>query len=194
VRTARSNSEIDSLAGRPIILPRKLRHLDLTRCVEFSDRGVRTFVNNIPRIEYLKLAKCYGIFDGTLTQLLPTTPVLAHLDLEELEALTNAVLQCLASSPRARSLLHLKVSDCTKMGYIGMLAVLQTCAGLRSLGMGSTRGLNLVLSQTAAMARRRSLRTVLMDRQHSIPAFHGSPLGRLRLLRRDVGRNSRDPF
>jgi F-box/leucine-rich repeat protein 2/20 len=89
--------------------------------------------------------------------------VLTHLDLEELEALTNAVFQCLASSPCARSLLHLNVSDCAEMGDIGMLAVLQTCTGLRSPVMGNTRISDLVLTETAAMVRRRSLRTVLMD-------------------------------
>jgi F-box/leucine-rich repeat protein 2/20 len=153
VRTVRSNSEIDSFTGRLIVPPRKIRHLDLTRCVEIFDRGIRTFVNNIPGIEYLKLAKCHGILDGTLTQLLSTTPALTHLDLEELEALTNAVFQCLASSPCARSLLHLNVSDCAEMGDIGMLAVLQTCTGLRSPVMGNTRISNLVLSETAAMVR-----------------------------------------
>jgi F-box and leucine-rich repeat protein 2/20 len=62
------DSEIDFITGRPIAPPRKLKHLDLTRCRGISDRGVRTFVNNIPEIEGLQLSKCNGMLDETLTQ------------------------------------------------------------------------------------------------------------------------------
>lgn len=157
------DSEIDFITGRPIAPPRKLKHLDLTRCRGISDRGVRTFVNNIPEIEGLQLSKCNGILDETLTQLLPTTPMLTHLDLEELEALTNAVPQSLANSPCAKRLRHLSVSYCENIGDIGMLALLQSCTGLQSLEMDNTRISNLVLVEAAAMVRQRTPRTILTD-------------------------------
>jgi F-box/leucine-rich repeat protein 2/20 len=157
------DSEIDFLTGRPIAPPRKLKHLDLTRCRGISDRGVRTFVNNIPEIEGLQLSKCNGILDETLTQLIPTTPMLTHLDLEELEALTNAVPQSLANSPCAKRLRHLSVSYCENIGDIGMLPVLQSCTSLQSLEMDNTRISNLVLVEAAAMVRQRAPRTIATD-------------------------------
>jgi F-box/leucine-rich repeat protein 2/20 len=157
------DNEIDFLTGRPIAPPRKLKHLDLTRCRGISDRGVRTFVNNIPEIVGLQLSKCNGILDETLTQLLPTTPMLTHLDLEELGALSNAVLQSLATSPCARRLRHLNVSYCENMGDTGMLALIQACTNLQSLEMDNTRISNLVLIEAAAMVRQRCPRTILTD-------------------------------
>jgi len=163
-------SEIDFLTGRPIAPPRKLKHLDLTRCRGISDRGIRTFVNNIPEIEGLQLSKCHGIVDETLTQLLPTTPMLTHLDLEELEALTNAVPQSLANSPCAKRLRHLSVSYCENIGDIGMLALVQSCTSLQSLEMDNTRISNLVLVEAAAMVRQRTPRTILTDNTPFQPA------------------------
>jgi F-box/leucine-rich repeat protein 2/20 len=157
------DSEIDFLTGRPIAPPRKLKHLDLTRCRGISDRGVRTFVNNIPEIEGLQLSKCNGIVDETITQLIPTTPMLTHLDLEELEALTNAVPQSLANSPCAKRLRHLSVSYCENIGDIGMLPLIQSCTGLQSLEMDNTRISNLVLVEAAAMVRQRTPRTIMTD-------------------------------
>lgn len=157
------DSEVDFLTGRPIVPPRKLKHLDLTRCRGITDQGVRTFVNNIPEIEGLQLSKCHGMLDDTLTQLLPTTPMLSHLDLEELEALTNAVLLSLSNSPCASRLRHLSVSYCENMGDSGMLALLQACTGLQSLEMDNTRISNLVLVEAAAMMRQRTPRTILTD-------------------------------
>lgn len=87
-----SNSEIDHISGRPIVPPRRLKHVDLTGCKSLTDKGVRSFVGNIPNIEGLQLSKCNGILDGTLTALLPTIPMLTHLDLEELEDLSNVTL------------------------------------------------------------------------------------------------------
>jgi F-box/leucine-rich repeat protein 2/20 len=164
------DSEIDFITGRPIAPPRKLKHLDLTRCRGITDRGVRTFVGNIPEIEGLQLSKCNGMFDDTLTQLLPTTPMLTHLDLEELEALTNAVLQSLATSPCAKRLRHLSVSYCENMGDTGMLALLQACTNLQSLEMDNTRISNLVLIEAAAMVRQRSHRTILPENTPFEPA------------------------
>lgn len=164
-------SEIDYISGRPIAPPRKLKHLDLTRCRGITDKGVRTFVGNIPEMEGLQLSKCRGVLDATMAELLPTTPMLTHLDLEELEDLTNATLQVLSSAPCAGRLRHLSISYCENMGDTGMLAVLKTCTNLQSLDMDNTRVGDLVLAAAAEMVRQRSGRTTVQG-----SAASGHPL------------------
>jgi len=151
-------SERCSSTGRPIVPPRKLKHLDLHQCLGISDSGVCRLVSNVPQIESLRLSKCHGISDGALIRLLPTTPVLIHLELERLEALTNAVLHSLASSPCARDLRYLNVSDCEAIDDIGVLSLLRSCTGLQSLDLDNTNISDRVLVQAAAMVRRRAPR------------------------------------
>jgi F-box and leucine-rich repeat protein 2/20 len=160
------DSEMDYITGRPIVPPRNLKHLDLTRCRGITDQGVRTFVNNMPYLEGLQLSKCTGILDATLTELLPTTPMLTHLDLEELEDLTNIVLQSLANAPCAKRLRHLSISYCENLGDSGMLPVLKTCTNLQSLEMDNTRISDLVLTEAAAMMRERSPRKIILGAPH----------------------------
>lgn len=152
------NSEIDFLTGRPVVPPRKLKHLDLTRCRGITDQGVRTLIKNIPDIEGLQLSKCPGIDDVTLTDLLATTPLLTHLDLEELEGLTNRSMQALATAPCAARLQHLCISYCENIGDPGMLPVVKACTNLRSLEMDNTRIGDLVLAEAAVMVRQRAPR------------------------------------
>jgi F-box/leucine-rich repeat protein 2/20 len=154
--------EINRSTGRPIVPPRRLKHLNLTRCRGISDTGIRTLVSNIPAIEDLLLSGCRGISDGSLTQLLPTTPVLAHLDVEGLELLTGAVLQNLASSRCARYLRHLNVADCKNMGDVDMTTLVQSCKGLRALFMDNTDVSDLVLIEAVTMVRQRNPHTVLV--------------------------------
>jgi F-box/leucine-rich repeat protein 2/20 len=154
-------SDIDYISGRPVVPPRKLKHLDLTRCKNITDEGVSTMVNNIPEIEGLQLSKCQGIVDANMSELLPTTPNLTHLDLEELGDLTNVTLQALASSPCAKRMRHLSISYCENMGDTGMLPVLKACTNLRSIEMDNTRVGDLVLAEAAAMVRRRTGRTTV---------------------------------
>ncbi|KAK6388290.1 hypothetical protein LTR65_007968 [Meristemomyces frigidus] len=155
------DSEVDFLTGRAIVPPRKLKHLDLTRCRGITDQGLRSFVNNLPEIEGLQLSKCHGVMDATLTDLFPTTPLLSHLDLEELEDLTNDTLLCLAHSPCSKRLRHLSVSYCEHIGDTGMIPLLKACTNLRSLEMDNTRISDLVLAEAAAMMRRRTPRTLV---------------------------------
>ncbi|CAK3884042.1 F-box LRR-repeat [Lecanosticta acicola] len=163
--------EIDYITGRPVVPPRRFKHLDLTRCRGITDQGVRTLVNNIPEIEGLQLSKCHGILDATLTELLPTTPMLTHLDLEELEDLTNLVPQALANAPCAKRMRHLSISYCESIGDAGMLPVLKSCTNLQSLEMDNTRIGDLVLAEAAAMVRQRVPRTTIRG-----PIQPGKPL------------------
>ncbi|KAF2199516.1 RNI-like protein [Delitschia confertaspora ATCC 74209] len=150
------NSKIDVLTGRPIVPPRRLKHLDLTRCRGISDEGVETLVNNVPYLEGLRLAKCHTLTNAALTSLLPTCPVLTHLDVEDLSELTNEVLTVLSASPCAPHLCHVNIAYCENLGDAGMLPVLKACPNLSSLEMDNTRISDLVLAEAASCIRKRN--------------------------------------
>ncbi|KAF2794187.1 RNI-like protein [Melanomma pulvis-pyrius CBS 109.77] len=150
------DSEIDILTDRPIVPPRRLKHLDLTRCRGISDTGVMTLAGNVPFLEGLQLSKCHSLTDSALTSLLPTVPVLTHLDIEELDGLTNEVLKAIAISPCASHIRHICVSYCESLGDSGMLPVLKACSSLASLEMDNTRISDLVLAEAASMIRTRN--------------------------------------
>ncbi|USP78678.1 hypothetical protein yc1106_05952 [Curvularia clavata] len=150
------DEEIDVLTDRPIVPPRRLKHLNLTRCRSITDAGVKTMVHNVPFLEGLQVSKCGGLTDDALKSLLPTVPVLTHLDIEEIDALTNEVLKTLAESPCASHLRHLCISYCENLGDAGMLPVLKACPRLASLEMDNTRISDLVLAEAASRLRNRN--------------------------------------
>ncbi|KAF2680411.1 RNI-like protein [Lentithecium fluviatile CBS 122367] len=150
------DSEVDVLTDRPIVPPRRLKHLDLTRCRGITDDGIKSLVGNVPFLEGLQLSKCHSLNDASLISLLPTLPVLTHLDIEELDGLTNEVLKTLANSPCTPHLQHLCISYCELLGDTGMLPVLKACPKLSSLEMDNTRISDLVLAEAAACIRTRN--------------------------------------
>ncbi|CAA9958928.1 F-box domain cyclin protein [Pyrenophora teres f. maculata] len=150
------DEEIDILTDRPIVPPRKLKHLNLTRCRSITDAGLKTLVHNVPLLEGLQVSKCGGLTDSSLISLLPTLPVLTHLDVEEIESLSNEVLKTLAESPCAPHLKHLCISYCEHLGDAGMLPVLKVCSRLASLEMDNTRVSDLVLAEAASGLRNRN--------------------------------------
>lgn len=150
------DEEMDVLTDRPMVPPRKLKHLDLTRCRSITEDGVRTLVGNVPYMEGLSVSRCGGLGDDPLISLLPTMPVLTHLDMEEVDSLTNNVLKTLAASPCAPQLRHLCISSCENLGDAGMLPVLKACTQLSSLEMDNTRISDLVLAEAAAGLRNRN--------------------------------------
>ncbi|KAF2224275.1 hypothetical protein BDZ85DRAFT_260666 [Elsinoe ampelina] len=168
--------EVDLLTGRPMVPPRRLKHLDLSRCRGVTDIGLRVCVNNLENIEGLQLSKCSTLTDASLDDLIPTMPNLTHLDLEELDQLTNGSLQTLANSPCAPHLRHLSISYCENLGDTGMLPVLKSCTALESLDMDNTRISDLVLAAAASMVRSRSSRTT---------DAHSKPVPSLRLVAYD---------
>lgn len=150
------DSEIDVLTGRAVVPPRKLKHLDLTRCRGLTDIGIKKLAYNLPELEGLQLSKCSTLTDNALQTILPTFPSLTHLDLEELDELTNATLQTLAAAPCNAHLSHLSISYCELLGDAGMLPVLKSCTKLQTLDMDNTRVSDLVLTEAAAMMRARN--------------------------------------
>jgi F-box/leucine-rich repeat protein 2/20 len=150
------DGELDYLTGRVICPPRKLKHLDLTRCRGVTDVGIKTLAHNVPYLEGLQLSKCNGLTDDSLTEVLPTLPVLTHLDLEELDQLSNATLLSLSRSQAVDNLKHLSISYCENLGDAGMLPILKASKKIESLDMDNTRVSDLVLVEAASMIRERN--------------------------------------
>jgi F-box/leucine-rich repeat protein 2/20 len=150
------DEEVDVLTDRPIVPPRKLKHLNFTRCRGITDTGLRKLVHNVPSMEGLQVSKCGGLSNDALMSLLPTMPVLTHLDIEEIDDLTNEVLKTLSEAPCAPHLRHLCISYCENLGDAGMLPVLKACTRLTSLEMDNTRISDLVLTEAASGLRNRN--------------------------------------
>ncbi|EOO04103.1 putative f-box domain protein [Phaeoacremonium minimum UCRPA7] len=155
-----SNPEIDILTDRPLVPPRKLRHLDLSRCSNLTNNGVMALGHFVPELEGLQLSGCTALSDAALEPILATTPRLTHLELEDLAELSNSILsEHLAKAPCAPKLELLSVSYCENLGDTGMLPVIRNCVNLRSVDLDNTRISDLTLAEAAAMVRKRSGRT-----------------------------------
>ena len=148
--------DIDPLTNRPMVPPRTLRHLDLSRCRELTDKGVKALASNVPNLVGLQLSQCQGLTDDALTGILASTPLLTHLDIEELEDLTNTTLINLSGAPCASRLEHLSISYCEELGDTGMLPVVKSCPKIKSLHMDNTKISDLVLTEVAALVRQRN--------------------------------------
>jgi F-box and leucine-rich repeat protein 2/20 len=151
-----NGKEVDSLTGRTTAPPRKLRHLDLSRCYRLTDVGIKSLAENVPNLEGLQLSGCKELTDAALTDLISSVPKLTHLDLEEVLELTNTSLQNLAKAPCRDCLEHLSISYCEKLGDTGMLPVLKACPSLRNVEMDNTRTSDLVLAEAASVVRERN--------------------------------------
>ncbi|KAK3944665.1 F-box/LRR-repeat protein 2 [Diplogelasinospora grovesii] len=151
------NPEIDILTDRPIVPPRKLRHLDLSRCSRLTTHSVQALGHLLPDLEGLQLTGVTGLTDAALEPILASTPRLTHLELEDLADLTNTLLsEHLAKAPCAPNLEHLSISYCESLGDTGMLPVMRKCTRLRSVFMDNTRISDLVLAEAATMVRERA--------------------------------------
>ncbi|KAG5922790.1 hypothetical protein E4U42_005268 [Claviceps africana] len=152
-----TDPEFDILTGRPSVAPRKLRHLDLSRCVRLSSSGVRAVGYAVPQLEGLQLSGCKSLTDAAVEPILASTPRLTHLELEDLGQLTNSLMSNhLARAPCAETLEHLSISYCEGIGDAGMLPVLQKCTKLKSIDMDNTRISDLSLAEASAMVMKRS--------------------------------------
>lgn len=149
--------EIDILTGHPVVPPRRLRHLDLSRCVRLTSAGVKAVGHVVPDLEGLQLSGCKALTDAALEPILASTPRLTHLELEDLDAITNSLLsEHLAKAPCAGNLEHLALSYCESVGDLGMLPVMQKCVRLKSADLDNTRISDLVLAEAASMVIKRS--------------------------------------
>ena len=147
--------ETDILTERVIVPPRRLRHLDISRCRALTDQGIKTLAHNVPYLEGLRMCQNSALTDDAFAELLTTTPKLTHFEVEEVELLTNATLLTLAKSPAAKTLEHLSISYCEQMGDIGVLPILKSCRELKSLCLDNTRVSDLVLMEASEQVRKR---------------------------------------
>ena len=147
--------DIDVLTDRPIVPPRRFRHLDLHQCPDVTDEGLKSLAHNVPDLEGLQVSQCSELTDDSIIDVIRTTPRLSHLELEDLENLTNNTLMQLAKSPCARVLEHLNISYCETLGDTGMLPVMKSCPKLRSVEMDNTRISDLTLMEASLRIRRR---------------------------------------
>ncbi|UKZ80692.1 hypothetical protein TrVFT333_008455 [Trichoderma virens FT-333] len=149
--------EIDILTGHPVVPARRLRHLDLSRCIRLTSAGVKAIGHVVPDLEGLQLSGCKTLTDAALEPILASTPRLTHLELEDLDEITNSLLsEHLAKAPCAGNLEHLSLSYCENIGDLGMLPVMQKCIGLKSADLDNTRISDLVLAEAASMVIKRS--------------------------------------
>ncbi|KAK0722746.1 hypothetical protein B0T26DRAFT_640712 [Lasiosphaeria miniovina] len=149
--------EFDILSGHPLVPPRKLRHLDLSRCSRLTSHGVKSLGYVLPDLEGLQLTGVTTLTEDALEPILASTPHLALLELEDLAELTNTLLsEHLAKAPCAPKLEHLSISYCESLGDPGMLPVIRNCTRLKSVFMDNTRISDLVLAEAAAMVRKRA--------------------------------------
>lgn len=156
--------ERDILSDLPLVPPRRLRHLDLKRCRNITDRGIKALAYNVPFLEGLRLCQDTALTDDSLMALLPTTPRLTHLEVEEVETLTNATLTTLAASKCARGLEHLNISYCEQMGDSGTIPLIKACPNLRSLCVDNTRVSDLTLMEASEQVRKRGSTTKKFQR------------------------------
>ncbi|KAI1306360.1 F-box domain-containing protein [Xylaria venustula] len=158
--------ELDILTDRPIVPPRKIRYLDLSRCSQLTDRGVKSLGYLVPELEVLRLNSCRELTDAALEPIIASAPRLIHLELEDLLELTNDILsKHLANAPCAAKLEHLSLSYCENLGDAGFLPIFKNCVNLKSVDMDNTRAGDLVLAEAAAMVRSRATRTT--ERGHT---------------------------
>ncbi|PWY73823.1 F-box domain protein [Aspergillus sclerotioniger CBS 115572] len=147
--------EMDLLEERPIVPPRRLKHLDIHQCPELTDDGVKSLAHNVPDLQGLQLSQCSELTDESVMAVIRTTPHLTHLDLEDMERLSNNTLIELAKSPCAARLEHLNISYCEAIGDIGTLQIMKNCPSLRSVEMDNTRVSDLTLMEASFRVRRR---------------------------------------
>lgn len=147
--------QIDVLTDRPMVPPRRWRHLDVSECRQLTDRGIGALAHQVPFMEGLKLCKIPGLTDNALDKLMLTMTKLTHLEIEELEQVTNQVLTSLAKSPAAKMLEHLSISYCEQIGDVGVLPILKSCPELKSLCLDNTRISDLVLMEASEQVRKR---------------------------------------
>ena len=147
--------KIDLLTDRPIVPPRKLRHIDMHRCTDVTDEGLKSLAFNVPDLEGLQVSQCPELTDDSIISVIRTTPRLSHLQMEDLEHLSNATLTELAKSSCAKQLEHLNISYCENLGDTGMLQIVKSCPKLSSVEMDNTRVSDLTLMEASLRVRRR---------------------------------------
>ncbi|KAL8947007.1 MAG: hypothetical protein Q9222_006667 [Ikaeria aurantiellina] len=147
--------EIDPLTDRAVVPPRNFRHLNLSRCNQLTDKGLKCLAYKVPQLAGLQVSHLINLTDDAFQHLFEDTPLLTHLEMEEIDDVTNTTLQNLAQSPCAPTLKYLNISYCENLGDTGMLPIIKGCPKLSAVVMDNTRVSDLVLTEAAAQVRLR---------------------------------------
>ena len=135
--------DIDPLTGRTTAPPRKLKHLDLSRCSRLTSTTLKHLAHNVPDLEGLQLSGCEGMTDDGFEALFPTLSKLTHLDLEECTQITNTAVLALAKAPCAAALKHCQLSYCEQVGDAGLAPLVKACPNLMNLEIDNSEPLLL---------------------------------------------------
>ncbi|EPE10248.1 f-box domain-containing protein [Ophiostoma piceae UAMH 11346] len=162
------NPPRDILTRKPLTPPRALRYLDLSRCTQITDHGLKTVGQCAPYLEGLILSGLKLLTDEGLEPILTSATNLAVLEIEDLPRLTNDLLiEHISKAPCAETRLrHLSLGFCEKISDEGVLPVLQTCKNLTSIQLDNTSITNQTLIEAASIVRLRQ------------PALSGSGIAR----------------
>ena len=132
------NPDIDSLSGRTTAPPRKLRHLDLSRCTRMTSAAIKHLAYNVPDLEGLQLSGCETLTDEGFELLFPTLSKLTHLDLEECSEITNETVLALARAPCTATLKHLQLSYCENIQNASLIPLVKKCPNLINLELDNS--------------------------------------------------------
>lgn len=148
--------DIDPLTGRTTAPPRKLKHLDVSRCSRLTSASLKHLAHNVPDLEGLQLSRCDLLTDDGFTTLLPTLTKLTHLDVEECSQITDETILALASAPCAVTLKHLQLSYCELVGDAGLGPLIKACPNLMNLELDNTRAGDFTMEEIGMQVRRRT--------------------------------------
>ncbi|KAF2860759.1 RNI-like protein [Piedraia hortae CBS 480.64] len=155
------DSEVNGFASKVQAPPRKLRHLDLSGCKHISDLGLRSMIGNVPYMERLMISRC-RVNDGTLGDLFRTTPLLSHVELQEMRGVNRYCLKSLATTC-IRSLRYVNISSCRNVADEDVCTLLRKCDKLQRLKLDNTNITDKVLSETAGRSSMQELQLTVFD-------------------------------
>ena len=158
------------------VLP--VRQLDLSRIPHLTDATLRNLAGvtkNLQRLELAGSGNGRSFTNAGYVALLPYTPHLTHLDLEDNHLITDVVLQIISNLPVAKTLVHLQLSYCIELTDFGIVKILENCTHLRNLEVDNTQAGDATLMAAPRLVAQRSR-----------DAANGHPVG-LRIAAYDCG-------
>jgi F-box and leucine-rich repeat protein 2/20 len=139
------------------VLP--VRQLNLSRLPHLTDATLRNLAGvtkNLQRLELAGSGNGSSFTNAGYAALLPHTPNLTHLDLEDNHLITDATIQLISSLPLAQSLLHLQLSYCIELTDAGIVKILENCTHLRNLEIDNTQAGDATLMAAPRLVSQRS--------------------------------------
>eukprot|EP00242_Pyramimonas_sp_CCMP2087_P014610 CAMPEP_0198200836 /NCGR_PEP_ID=MMETSP1445-20131203/3757_1 /TAXON_ID=36898 /ORGANISM="Pyramimonas sp., Strain CCMP2087" /LENGTH=279 /DNA_ID=CAMNT_0043870997 /DNA_START=462 /DNA_END=1301 /DNA_ORIENTATION=- len=135
---------------RALALLTGLTSLNLSGCVQVTDKGLRAALAPLARLTNLNLAYCSGLTDKGVRALLPPLTTLTSLNLADCRGVTNEGLKALAP---LTALTSLNLASCNRLTDEGVRALTQlrslTSLNLTHCHWLSDEGVRALASHTA---------------------------------------------